>query len=521
MTTEATMEAVPGSPAAVAINHLSKTFPGQRALIDVDFTVRPAEVHALLGQNGSGKSTLIKILAGIYKPDPGAEIVVGGEHLKIGSPRESARLGLRFVHQTLGIIGELTAVENVALGTGYLRIGRQFVDWRAQRAKTRRLLALLGVDVDIECPVNTLRPVERSAIAIARALDTESGVSRVLVLDEPTAALPHSEVDALFSLVEQARNVGTSVIYVTHRLQEVERLADRATVLRDGRVRGVTGIREIDRDTMVNWIVGGELAASLPDHLRTLQTVDERPVVLAIRGLASRRIHSIDFTLRQGEILGVAGLTGSGREEMARALVGAIPSRVRLVTKDDATIVDPSPRQAMRRGVCLVLPGGVPGAGSHDLTVRENITLPEMRRYSRAGFIRYRDETDVARHWIKALDIRPNDPERALRLLSGGNQQKVVFSKWLSLRPDVLILDEPTSGVDVGAREAIYELIRNEAASGKAFIVCSSDTEDLLAVCTRVIVLDSGLIKAELAGAEVDESRIVQEMIGGGVSAGA
>jgi ribose transport system ATP-binding protein len=519
MTTESNMEAVPESLAAVAITHLSKTFPGQRALIDVDFTVRPAEVHALLGQNGSGKSTLIRILAGIYKPDPGAEIVVGGEHLKLGSPRDSRRLGLRFVHQTLGIIGELTAVENVALGTGYLRVGRHFVDWRGQRAKTRRLLALLGVDFDIECPVNTLRPVDRSAIAIARALDTESEVSRVLVLDEPTAALPLSEVDALFSLVEQARNAGTSVIYVTHRLQEVERLADRATVLRDGRVRGVAGIGGIDRDTMVKLIVGGELAASLPDHLTTLKAVDKRPVALEIQGLASRRIHSIDVILRQGEILGVTGLTGSGREEMARALVGAIPSRVRLLTKDNVAIVDPSPRQAMRRGVCLVLPSGVPGAGSHDLTVRENITLPEMRRYSRAGFIRYRDETDVARHWIKALDIRPNDPERAMRLLSGGNQQKVVFSKWLGLRPDVLILDEPTSGVDVGARETIYELIRGEAASGKAFIVCSSDTEDLLAVCTRVLVLDSGMIKAELAGADVGESRIVKEMMGAGVSA--
>jgi ribose transport system ATP-binding protein len=274
------------------------------------------------------------------------------------------------------------------------------------------------------------------------------------------------------------------------------------------------GVGEIGRDRMIRLIVGSELAASLPDHLSSVAVSGERTLALTVHGLASRRIRPMELAVREGEVLGIAGLTGSGREELARALVGAIPSRLLLVDREGKACVNPTPRQAMRFGVCLVLPSGVPGSGSHELTVRENVTLPHMKHYSRFGFIRRRAELDAVRRWIGALDVRPADPERALQLLSGGNQQKVVFGKWLSLRPSVLVLDEPTSGVDVGARAAIYELIRAEAEQGKAFIICSSDLEDLLAVCHRVLVLHAGRISAELAGAQVDEARILSEMMG-------
>lgn len=503
------------TPLAVEVSGLSKTFPGQRALIDVSLDVRPAEIHALLGQNGSGKSTLIKILAGLYTPDPGGAITICGEALPVGSPRDSRRLGLRFVHQALGIIEELTAVENIALGFGYRRRRGRFIDWSSQRAKTLQLLGRLSVRFDIDCPVAELRPVDRTAIAMARALDDDGFVSRVLVLDEPTAALPPAEVDALFSLVREARDAGTSVIYVSHRLDETFALADRTTVLRDGVVRGTARIEDIDRQALVEMIVGNALAEVSPPAEHRSPSSEGSTVALHVHDLVGRGLNGISLSVDKGEVLGVAGLTGSGREELAGALVGQRPCHVVLEDAGGNRCEDPTPRQAKELGVVLVLPNRTPGSAAPEMTVRENLTLPFMPGYSRAGFIRKAKELRDTIRWIDALDIRPRDPDRAYALLSGGNQQKVVFGKWLNLSPDVLVLDDPTSGVDVGARSVIYDLIRSQAAEGMAVILCSSDIDDLLAVCSRVVVLSEGSIVDELRGPEIEEFRIMMSMVGG------
>jgi ribose transport system ATP-binding protein len=506
---------------------LSKTFPGQQALVDVDFAVAPSEIHALLGENGSGKSTLIKILAGIYTADPGSTVLVAGRELPLGSPRDSHEFGLRFVHQALGIIDELTAVENIALGFGYRRGRARTIDWRAQRRKTKDLLSRIDADFDIELPAIHLRPVDRTAIAIARALDDDLGQPQLLVLDEPTAALPPHEVEALFALVRQARDQGTSVIYVSHRIDEILQLADRASVLRDGVLEGTEVVQSVGRERLIELIVGGEAPStprSEPERASSPAPQPTRPTTrpaLAVRGLSGQRLDAVEFDLAHGEILGVAGLTGSGREELATALVGASPATGRLGDDQGRWIEDPTPRRAQAFGVVLVLPNRSAGAAAGELSIRENVVVPAQRRYGRAGFVSKRRERKDAWKWIDALDVRPRDPERAYALLSGGNQQKVVFAKWLNVNPRVMVLDDPTSGVDVGARQVIYDLIRSRAAEGVGFVVCSSDAEDLVAVCDRVLVLDDGRICHELVGAQITEASLATAMVSGHDPAGA
>lgn len=511
---------------------LSKTFPGQRALTSVDLDVVPGEVHALLGHNGSGKSTLIKILAGIYGPDPGAVIRVAGEELAFASPRESHAMGLRFVHQVLGIIDRLTAVENIALGFGYRRGSWRLIDWRAQRNKTRQLLERLNAHFDIDVPVGDLRPVDRTAVAIARALDSDSGRPRLLVLDEPTAALPPAEVETLFRLVHDARGAGTSVLYVSHRLEEVLALADRASILRDGVLVGTRSVGDLGHNDLVELILGetpvvegaapptevrpgraGVAGESPQGPLESLET--DRSVVLRVRNLTGERMRGIDFDVHRGEVLGIAGITGSGREEVASALVGASPSSVTLEVTGSVLIEDVTPRRAKAAGIVLVLPNRAPGAAAGDLSVVENLVLPNQRRYCWHGVVDRRRELADARRWLDRLDVRPRDAGRAYRLLSGGNQQKVVFAKWLNLDPTTMILDDPTSGVDVGARQVIYDIVRRSAADGRSFVVTSSDAEDLVAICDRVLVLRDGHVAAQLRGGDITEANLARAVVSG------
>jgi len=506
--------ASPGRLPAVSFRHVSKTFPGQRALVDVSFDVAAAEIHALLGENGSGKSTLIKILAGIHHPDAGAEIHVFGDPLTLGSPRDSRGLGLQFVHQALGIIDELTAVENIALGFGYRRHLGRLIDWRAQRRKTRRLLEMLSVEFDIDSPVGRLRAVDRSAVAIARALDDDEGACRVLVMDEPTAALPPAEVDSLFTLLRRTQAAGTAIIYVSHRLNEILDLADRATILRDGALQKTVSIASINRAGLVDAIVGRAVSERLAQAPAERRTTVESDVALRVEGLSATRLKNVSFLVRTGEVVGVAGLTGSGREELAGALVGENGSQARITTRRGNTVVNPTPRRAKQIGLVLVLPNRAAGAATKELTIRENLTLPALERYGRFGFVRRRAELRDANRWIASLDIRPRDPERAYALLSGGNQQKVAFGKWLNLDPLVLVAEDPTSGVDVGARGAIYDLIRAQAATGMSFVVASSDTEDLLALCDRILVLRDGELVDELGPDRMDEMHLLTAIVG-------
>lgn len=500
----------PATP-LVSIEHLSKTFPGQRALADVSFDINRRTIHALVGENGSGKSTLIKILAGFHLPDPGGRVLVDGEPLHFGSAADARRRGLRFVHQDLGLIGELTAAENVGLVAGF-RTSATRIDRSAQRRQAERLLARIGVEFDVDRPVRQLRAVERSTLAIARSLDDSSGEISLLVLDEPTSALPPAECEALFSVLHKVRENGVSILYVSHRLDEVLSLASQVTVLRDGRCQGTIPTASVDRGRLARLIVGEELeltsAHAAPEAKR-------EPAVLEVRGLRCTPITGIDFDVRRGEVLGIAGLSGSGRETLAGAVCGAVPATVGLNVGGERVAADPMTSLLARRlGLALILPNRHPEAAIANFTISENITLGWVSEFARAGRIDHSRERAAAREWIERLDIRPPDPDRLYGLLSGGNQQKVLMAKWFGLDPRVVFMEDPTSGVDIGARNAIYELIRRYAGSGTGFVICSSDTEDLVSVCDRVLALVDGRIVEELHGSAISEGEVLRAISG-------
>jgi len=496
----------------VRIERLSKTFPGQRALKDVSFEIGRDEIHALVGENGCGKSTLIKCLSGFHEPDPGSRIVIDGEEFQHGSAADARRRGLRFVHQDLGLIGELSAAENVGLASGFAGGTPARIDWREQRRHTRRLLERIGVEFDVDLPVAQLRPVERSALAIARAIDDTHGDISLLVLDEPSAALPPAECEALFRVVREVVAKGVSVLYVSHRLDEILNLASRVTVLRDGEYQGTFDAAGLDRGRLAELIVGQQVEASAP----VPSAPSGQPPLLSVRGLRCDPLAGVDFEVRPGEVLGVAGLSGSGREVLAAAVCGAVPAQMELTVAGVEHRGPMDPLTAQRVGLALVLPNRHPDAAIPNFTVGENITLGRLSEFSVGGRVDKRREREAVMEWIRRLDVRPPDPNRLYGLLSGGNQQKVLLAKWFGIDPKVIFMDDPTSGVDIGARHAIYDVIRDYARTGAGFVVCSSDMEDFVGVCDRVIALVEGRVAAELTRESVRESELLRAISAAG-----
>jgi ribose transport system ATP-binding protein len=509
---------VPGQGAlpqpSLVCRNVSKTFPGQRALDDLSLEIRPGRTHALLGHNGSGKSTLIKVLAGIHVADPGAKIDVAGKPLDLGSPRESRRLGLRFVHQDLGLVDELTAAENMALSWGYPRSMR-LIRRGAHDERVRSALHRIGTPIDPSAPVGELRAVQRTAVAIARAIADVGDEIQVLVLDEPTASLPPAEVEALFAVIAEIRAQGVSVLYVSHRLDEVVEIADDVSVLRDGRLVHSGPLAGLGRNDLIRLILGGEPDAEEAAVDRGSSTTTA-PVGAFEVEVSTARLRDVRLSVRAGEILGVAGLTGSGREEVCAAVGGAVPGHSRVRDLDRGVERERmTPALARDMGVALVLSNRAAAAAVLDFSIRENVSLPSLKAVSRWGVVRRAAERAQALAWIGKLDISPRQPEIAYALLSGGNQQKTVMSKWLAIQPRLLLLDDPTTGVDVGARTRIYGLIADQAEAGLPVVVASSDIEDLVAMCDRVVVLRHGQVSAEVAGAAVTEERLLRELSGG------
>ncbi len=498
------------SDVRLRLSGVSKTFPAQRALSEVDLEVRAGEVHALVGENGSGKSTLIKVLSGFHRPDPGSRIEVDGVGLDPGNPAGSLAAGLRFVHQDLGLVDELGAAENVGLTAGFAgKLGR--IAWRAHRERVRELIGRVGITVDIDKPAGKLAAVERSAVAIARALDDTHGAPKVLVLDEPTAALPPAEVDRLMQVITELRDRGVSIIYVSHRLGEVLGIADRLTALRDGQSLGTFDAAGMDEASLAELIVGRPVSEiGRRQQLRAVP--DAAEPVLAVRALRTDLLRRVDLSVRPGEVLGVAGIAGSGREDLAPALGGALAADLELTLGATTSTGALSVRQARRRGIALVLPNSHPAAAVREQSVAENIGLARPDAVARRGWIARHREREVAREWIQRLDVAPNDPDRPYGLLSGGNKQKVALARGLIGTPRVLVLDEPTSGVDIGARQSIYRLVRELAVAGTPSIVCSADLDDLVGMADRVLVLVDGVVADELVGDAVTEAGLLAAM---------
>ena len=480
---------------ALTMRGLSKTYAGNLALDSLFLQIRAGEVHALLGGNGSGKSTAIKILAGVVPADPGGEIVVGDESVGVSewTPARAHAAGLRFVHQQAAVFPDLTVAENLALGAEFPRGLGGRVDWKALNARTAELLERYQIPAKPTTPLAALRAADRSRVTIVRALqDRDDADSGVLVLDEPTAALPDAEVEPLLAALRGYAAAGLSILYVSHRLDEVLSVADRITVLRDGRKVDTVeahGLREPD---LIELIVGRPLERVYP----AVNTGPSDDDVLAVRGLRGGPLTGVDLTLRRGEVLGIAGLLGSGRSELLRMIFGAYPIDGGEIYLDGEPFRPKSLESSIAAGVAYVPEDRQADGLLQGENVRHNLSAGQTRHYFRKLLFRHRAEAADSQRSISDFLIRLVSDEQAVETLSGGNQQKVVLARWLRRRPKVLLLDEPTTGVDVGARAEIYQLVRRATQQGTAVLLVVSEPEELAHASDRVAVLRGGRITA-------------------------
>jgi ribose transport system ATP-binding protein len=506
---------------ALRVRGVSKTFPGVRALSDFNLDVRSGSVHALLGHNGCGKSTLVKALAGVHAPDPGGRAWIDEEELQLGDPEDAVRKGLRFVHQELGIIPELGAVDNVGFVLGYERGRFGSINWQRQAKRTVELLREFGFDIDPWVPLGEASPPERAAVAIVRAVAGWQRGRGVLILDEPTASLAKHEVEQLFGLIHEVRATGTAVILVSHRLDEVMAIADHATVMRDGQLVWDGDLENMTLGGLVRLIAntaGEEMhddghisgSTSAPSTLQA-------PVAAEVRGVTSRYLHGVDIEIHEGEIVGVAGLLGSGREEIPYILAGDLTDGVEGVFSIGGQQSEQlSIEKARAAGVALVPADRAREAIFSQFTTGENVTIAALADLRQGRVIRPPQERSFVQRWLEAVHADPDTAGRHISTLSGGNQQKAVLARWLCVSPKLLVLSEPTAGVDIGARMVLYEQIKRRAREGLAVLMASSDVEDLLASCDRVVVLRDGVMVGEFSQAKMTKSAILDAMEGVG-----
>ncbi|MCU1528776.1 MAG: Monosaccharide-transporting ATPase [Frondihabitans sp.] len=502
----------PSSALAVDLRGITMRFGEQWALDGVDLAVRPSTVHGLLGENGSGKSTLIKILAGVYAPDAG-QLTVRGHNVPLPlTTAVGAASGFQFVHQDLGLIPSLTVAENLLLGQVATGGTGPLLSDRGLRRTTSRVLDKYSLPLDPRAAVADLRPVERALLAIVRAVEAMtgdvSGDSGLLVLDEPTVFLPRHDVEEVFALVRRLAAVGNAVLLVSHDLDEVLEVTDEVTVLRDGRVAGTAITQELDRSRLVEMIVGR--AVDFSGRSTELAT-PANTIALASHDLAGGTLRGIDLELRAGEIVGLTGLAGSGFDEVPYLLSGARTASRGTVSITGAPPLDAStitPSTSRGSGVGLLPADRRNTAGIATLDVVDNVTMLTLGSYRRWRGIDRRAMRRSTAQLMEAFDVRPRDPDHAFGTLSGGNQQKALLAKWLSMSPSVLLIDEPTQGVDIGARRQIFDDLRRAADDGTAVLVSSTDHEQLAALCDRVVVLQRGRISSQLSGTALTKTRI-------------
>jgi ribose transport system ATP-binding protein len=504
---------------SLSIRRLCKSFNGVQVLKDVDLEIRPGEVHGLLGENGSGKSTMIKVLAGFHTPDEGEMTAWGREVPLPLAPGQFREIGLEFVHQDLGLIPSLSVLENLRLGRLAARRGPGPVNWSRERAAGAALLERYGVHLDLTAQVSELLPVEKALVAIVRGIEdmtnamARNGPDRgVLFLDEPTAFLPRDHVDQLFGLVERIVGTGASVVIVSHDLDEVYRITDRVTVLRNGEKVGTVITADTDISELTRMIVGRELGLVEPLDERFVGTGDP---VLALEDVQTAALSDVTLELRAGEVLGVTGLVGSGFEELPYAVFGTVPmtrGRMRLFG-NDVPLGRWTPARSIAAGIALI-PGDRARDGSvASLPLSDNLMQLSVGDHFRQGFLRLRSLRREAHGLMQEFDVRPLDPGLSYGSFSGGNQQKALMAKWLHRRPKIVLVHEPTQGVDIGARQTIHQLIRTAAADGTAVICASSDYEQMAAICDRVLIFAEGRVHRELTGSSITKETITEECL--------
>ncbi len=489
----------------LALDGISKSFPGVKALSDVALKLYPGQVTALVGENGAGKSTMVKVLTGIYQPSAG-RILVDGQETRFPTAEDAAHAGITAIHQETVLFDELSVAENVFLG--HAPRGRfGLIDWAEMRRRAKAILNDIGADIDPGAKLRDLGIANKHLVAIARALSIDA---RVVIMDEPTAALSHKEIEELYELVDQLKAQGKAILFISHKFDEIFRIADNYTVFRDGQLVGEGRIADVTNDALVKLMVGREV-----DHIFPARSADLGDEILQVEGYDHpTEFADISFTLRRGEILGFYGLVGAGRSEFMQALFGITRPSNGTTRIDGAAVSIHSPADAVQNGIVYVPEDrGLQGAITA-MPIFQNITIPSLGRTSRHGFIRLAEEFKLARDYTERLDLRAASLDTPVESLSGGNQQKVVIAKWLATQPKVIILDEPTKGIDIGSKAAVHEFMAELAAQGLAVIMVSSEIPEVLGMSDRVIVMREGRIVAELAGDEMTPETLVRHAAG-------
>lgn len=486
------------------MKHITKRFPGVLALNDVQFSLRRGEVHALLGENGAGKSTLMKILSGVYQPDEG-EIIFEDKPVSFSDPLSAQNVGITIIHQEFNLFPELTVEENIFIGREFCKKNRWRLDEKQQRQATIEILQKLNLAIKPDTLVADLTVAQQQMVEIAKAISVNA---RILIMDEPTAALTETEIESLFRVTRLLKEQGTGIVYISHRLEELALIADRATVMRDGQYISTVDYECVKISDLIAMMVGRDLGNIYPRR----EALQQRIPVLEVNGLTRKGVlNDINFTLYRGEILGFAGLMGAGRTELARAIFGAdsIDSGTLKLNGKETVIKDIS--DAIQQGISYLTEDRKKEGLALNLSVERNIMLGNSPEYSdRFGNVDSRRCQQTSEEQVKALRIKTPNLEQAALNLSGGNQQKIIIARWVCKDTDILIFDEPTRGIDVGAKLEIYELMNRLVAKGKSIIMISSELPEVLGMCDRILVMRSGRITGELSAKEATQEKIMQ-----------
>jgi ABC-type sugar transport system ATPase subunit len=490
------------------LRNISKGFQGVQALSDINFTIYGAQIQCLVGENGAGKSTIIKILAGFYKPDQG-EMLIDGENIAFSSPRDSKNHGISVIHQELLLVPHLTVAENISLGHWPQKSSRM-INWKDVYDRAHEALNKLGANIDPNAIVSSLSTGEQQLVEIARSLSADT---RVLILDEPTASLSEAETQRLLKIVKNLREKGLAILYVSHRLEEVFELADMITVFRDGKLVSSATQKEITPNNIVRLMVGRNVS------LERTRKPKLGKKVLEVRNLTHKgAVKNISFDLHEGEILGFGGLVGAGRTEIFRCLFGVDPIDEGEILIDGKRTIIKSPQDAIKHGIGFVTEDRKNQGLVLNASVRENASISILNNIKKFGFVNQKREKEIVQNYKEQLRIKTPTLETSVSSLSGGNQQKVVLARWLAIGPKILLLDEPTRGVDVGARAEIQRMIENLVSQGLAIIIISSDIMELLALSDRIIVIRKGRNVAELKGDQITKEEVIKFATGADAS---
>lgn len=486
-------------PAVIKIQHVSKAFGGVQALKEVDFEIFPGEVHAILGENGAGKSTLIKIITGVQQPDTG-QIFLEGNPIRFASTREAQALGVAAIYQEPSLFPDLDIAENIFVGRQPLN--RWGVAWKQMYQDATSLLQRLGLSLEPRTKARELSVAQQQVVEIARALSINA---KVLIMDEPTSSLTQGEVEDLFTIVRQLRAAGTAIVFISHRLEELFALADRVTTLRDGSFVGTRAMSDVTTEDLIRMMVGRTL-----DQLFPKQEVLAGEVVLEVEGLTVEGSFSnVSFELHKGEILGMSGLIGAGRTNVAQALFGIEPATAGTIKLDGKVVTIKSPETAMALGLGYVPEDRKEHGLVLEMSIAHNITLPVIQNFAKASWLNTSRELQAAKLSSQQLEVKMTSVEQKVGQLSGGNQQKVVLAKWLGTKPRVLILDEPTRGIDVGTKAAVHHLMSSLAAQGMAILMISSELPEVLGMSDRILVMRAGRLTGQFSRAEATQEKLM------------